>query len=341
MKPDRPLLGAHPEMQRLVKRIETAARARSTVLIVGETGTGKELVAETLHRLGPVRSQGPLVKVNCAALAETLLESELFGHEKGAFTGATARRIGRFEQADKGTLFLDEISELPRRLQVKLLRFLQERELERVGGNETLSLDVRIVAATNRDLKTLVEAGQMREDLYYRLRVIELVVPPLRARPSDVPLLAHAFIERFAEDNDKDVRGLTREAERALHAYPWPGNVRELEHVIEQAVVFAEGDRIDTADLPINPPREAFDPLHYLVPGITLAELERYAIERTLDSVGGSPTKAAAILGVSRRTIQYRMREWGLGSYAQRGPAEGALDVPAPDAPPDGVDEAE
>ncbi|MFK7986761.1 MAG: sigma-54 interaction domain-containing protein [Sandaracinaceae bacterium] len=313
----RALVGVHPLMQRLLKRIETAAKARSTVLIVGETGTGKELVAETLHRLGPLRSKGPLVKVNCAALAESLLESELFGHEKGAFTGADRKRIGRFEQADTGTLFLDEITELPLKLQVKLLRFLQEREIERVGGNETVRLDVRVVAATNRDLKMLVEGGEMREDLFYRLRVIELAVPPLRARPSDIPLLAHAFLERYANENERTVLGFTAAAEKAMHAYSWPGNVRELEHVVEQAVVFAEGERIDVADLPIHPPRENFDPLHFLVPGITIAELERYAILRTLESVDGSPSKAASILGISRRTIQYRLRQWGLAGYAR------------------------
>jgi DNA-binding NtrC family response regulator len=312
------LLGSHPTMQRLRKRIETAARSRATALIIGETGTGKELAATMLHARSP-RSDARLVKVNCGALAESLLESELFGHEKGAFTGAESRRIGRFEQADGGTLFLDEIGELPPRLQVKLLRFLQEREFERVGGNETLRLDVRIVAATNRDLKLQVETGAMREDLYYRLRVIQLDLPPLRARPSDVPLLAHVFLRRYAEENGKEVRGFTEAAERAMLAYAWPGNVRELQHAIEQAVVFAEGPRIDASDLPIHPPREDLDPLHYRVPGVTLAELERYAILKTLESVGGSPTRAAAILGISRRTIQYRMQQWGLSGYAREG----------------------
>ncbi|MGE0785729.1 MAG: sigma-54 interaction domain-containing protein [Sandaracinaceae bacterium] len=310
------ILGAHPLMQRLQKRIQTAARSRSTVLIMGETGTGKELVATTLHQLSH-RAGEPLVKVNCAALAESLLESELFGHEKGAFTGATTQRIGRFEQADRGTLFLDEIGELPARLQVKLLRFLQEREVERVGGNTTLNLDVRVIAATNRDLRALVEAGELREDLYYRLRVIQLDIPPLRARPSDIPLLAQAFLRRYAEENEAQIAGFTDAAQRAMLAYTWPGNVRELQHAIEQAVVFAENDRIDVGDLPIQPPHEDLDPLHYMIPGVTLAELERYAILKTLESVGGSPTKAGAILGISRRTIQYRMQEWGLPGYGR------------------------
>ncbi|MCA9605429.1 MAG: sigma-54-dependent Fis family transcriptional regulator, partial [Myxococcales bacterium] len=244
-------------------------------------------------------------------------ESELFGHEKGAFTGATARREGRLEQAHGGTLFLDEVGEVPLSVQVKLLRFLQERELERVGGNETLRLDVRIVAATNRDLGALVEDGAFREDLFYRLRVIVLEVPPLRARPSDIPHLARHFLARYAEENGVRFEGFTPAAERAMLAYPWPGNVRELQHAIEQAVVFAESDRVDVADLPIQAPEESVPPLSLMIPGVTLAELERFAILRTLESVGGSTSKAARILGVSRRTIQYRLREWGLSGYGR------------------------
>ena len=312
-----PLLGGHPTMQRLRARIETAARVRSTVLIVGETGTGKELVATELHTRS-ARAAGPLVKVNCAAFAATLLESELFGHERGAFTGAVARRRGRLEQADGGTLFLDEIAEVPLPLQVKLLRFLQERELERGGGNETIRVDVRIIAAANRDLAAMVDDGLLREDLYYRLRVVVLHVPPLRARPSDIPVLARHFLERYAAENERAIEGFSPDAERAMLAYPWPGNVRELQHAVEQAVVFAEQDRIDTDDLPIHASPQSVPPLSLMIPGVTLAELERFAILRTLESVGGSRSRAAEILGISRRTIQYRLAEWGMVDHGRR-----------------------
>lgn len=305
------IVGAHPAMQRLFNRMLQAAKSRSTVLIQGETGTGKELVAKAVHEHS-LRSEGPLVRLNCAALAETVLESELFGHEKGAFTGALTLRRGRFEQADGGTLFLDELSEMPLSVQVKLLRFLQERELERVGGNETVSVNVRVVAATNRDLRTLVDDGKFREDLYFRLKVVVLEVPPLRARPSDIPLLADHFLRLYAEENGKQVHGFTPRAREALVGYPWPGNVRELQHAIEQAVVLCENDLISTEDLPIEPPDREAEPLSLLVPGVTLAEVERYTIMKTLEAAGGSPTRAAAILGISKRTIHYRLEEWGV-----------------------------
>ena len=305
------VVGSHPAMQRLFNRMLQAAKSRSTVLIQGETGTGKELIAKALHEHS-LRSEGPLVRLNCAALAESVLESELFGHEKGAFTGAVTRRRGRFEQADGGTLFLDELSEMPLSVQVKLLRFLQEREFERVGGNETVTVNVRVVAATNRNLRTLVEDGKFREDLYFRLKVVVLEVPPLRARPSDIPLLADDFLRRYAEENDKQVHGFTPRAREALVSYPWPGNVRELQHAIEQAVVLCENDLINTEDLPIEPPDREAEPLSLLVPGVTLAEVERYTIMKTLEAVGGSPTKAAAILGISKRTIHYRLEQWGV-----------------------------
>jgi DNA-binding NtrC family response regulator len=311
------IVGAHPAMQRLFNRMAQAAKSRSTVLIQGETGTGKELIAKAIHERS-LRCEGPLIRLNCAALAESVLESELFGHEKGAFTGAMTRRRGRFEQADGGTLFLDELSEMPLSVQVKLLRFLQEREFERVGGNETVRVNARVVAATNRDLRTLVDDGKFREDLYFRLKVVVLEVPPLRARPSDIPLLADHFLRRYAQENDKHVVGLTPPAREALLAYPWPGNVRELQHAIEQAVVLCEGDLIGIEDLPIEPPDREVDPLSLLVPGVTLLEVERYVIIKTLEAVGGSPAKAAAILGVSKRTIQYRIQEWGI---AKRGPS--------------------
>ncbi len=303
------IVGAHPAMQRLFKRMQQAAKSRSTILIQGETGTGKELIARAVHE-NSVRREGPLVRLNCAALAESVLESELFGHEKGAFTGAVTRRSGRFEQADGGTLFLDELSEMPLSVQVKLLRFLQEREFERVGGNETISVNVRVVAATNRDLRTLVDDGKFREDLYFRLKVVVLEVPPLRARPSDIPLLADHFLRHYAAENGKTVHGFTMEAREALIGYPWPGNVRELQHAIEQGVVLCEGDVLGIDDLPISPRDADVEPLSLMVPGVTLAEVERFTILKTLEAVGGSPTKAAKILGVSKRTIQYRMQEW-------------------------------
>jgi len=305
------IVGAHPTMQRLFNRMLQAAKSRSTVLIQGETGTGKELIARAIHEHS-LRSDGPFVRLNCAALAESVLESELFGHERGAFTGAVTRRSGRFEQADGGTLFLDELSEMPLPVQVKLLRFLQEREFERVGGNETLTVNVRVVAATNRDLRTLVDDGKFREDLYFRLKVVVLDVPPLRARPSDIPLLADHFLRLYADENDKQVHGLTPRAREALLGYPWPGNVRELQHAIEQAVVLCQGELISAEDLAVETPEREADALSLLVPGVTLAEVERYTILKTLEAVGGSPTQAAKILGVSKRTIQYRLQEWGV-----------------------------
>lgn len=305
------IVGAHPSMQRLLNRMVQAAQSRSTVLIQGETGTGKELIAKAIHEHS-LRSDAPFVRLNCAALAESVLESELFGHEKGAFTGALNRRSGRFEQADGGTLFLDELSEMPLSVQVKLLRFLQEREFERVGGNDTLTVNVRVVAATNRDLRTLVDDGKFREDLYFRLKVVVLDVPPIRARPSDIPLLADHFLRLYADENGKRARGFTPRAREALLGYPWPGNVRELQHAIEQAVVLCDRDLIGTEDLAIEPPDGEVEPLRLLVPGVTLAEVERYTIMKTLEAVGGSPTRAAKILGVSKRTIQYRLQEWGV-----------------------------
>jgi len=327
------IIGAHPVMQRLLSKLVQAAQSRATVLIHGETGTGKELIAVAVHQHSK-RKDGPFVKLNCAALADTVLESELFGHEKGAFTGATGRRKGRFEQADGGTLFLDEVSEINPAVQVKLLRFLQEREFERVGGNDTVRVDVRIVAATNKNLLQQVEDGKFREDLYYRLNVVRLDVPPLRARPSDVSLLAGHFLRRYAEENEKDIHGLSQRATDALLAHPWPGNVRELENAIEQAVVLCEGETVDVADLPIAPAQPSADPLKLMIPGVSMAELERYAILRTLEACGGSPSKAASVLGISRRTIQYRLHEWGLSRPTRTGRAEPGDGAPSENGEP-------
>jgi DNA-binding NtrC family response regulator len=304
------ILGEHPSLQRLIKTIAQVAPSRATVLIHGESGTGKELIAAAIHQNSP-RKERPFVRLNCASLAESLLESELFGHEKGSFTGATGRREGRFKQADGGTLFLDEVSEIPMSVQVKLLRFLQEKQFERVGGNDTLTVDVRIVAATNRDLRERVKSGSFREDLFYRLNVVQLEVPPLRVRKSDIPLLAHHFLRRFAEENERDIRGFTDEALRTLLGYPWPGNVRELENAIERAVVMCQGTHVGAEHLPATSSERAQD-MGVLVPGVTMAELERLAILQTLEAVGHSTSKAAELLGISQRKIQYRLKEWGL-----------------------------
>jgi DNA-binding NtrC family response regulator len=326
------IVGDHPSMQRLFKLLAQAARSRATILIHGETGTGKELIAAAIHQRSP-RSAGPFIRLNCASLAESLLESELFGHEKGAFTGATARRQGRFEQADGGTLFLDEVSEIPLSLQVKLLRFLQEREFERVGGNDTIRVDVRIVAATNRDLGERVKEGRFREDLFYRLNVVQLELPPLRARRSDIPLLAVHFMREHAKANGFEVKRLTDEAIKALLAYPWPGNVRELENAIERAVVMTTSDSIDLEHLPALTGSVQADSIQVLVPGVTLAELERAAILQALEAARGSTQQAADMLGISRRKVQYRLKEWGLAGRAAPGEQSDS------DEPPEANDE--
>src|SRR5262249_14459078 len=262
------VIGSHPSMVKLLRVVEQVAPSRASVLIHGETGTGKELIAEMIHRASP-RARAPLVRLNCAALSESLLESELFGHEKGAFTGAVGRREGRFEQANGGTVFLDEVSEIPLATQVKLLRFLQERTFERVGGNETLKVDVRILAATNRDLQRRIADGAFREDLYYRLNVVTLEIPPLRERISDIPELAAFFLRRYAQENGKRIEAFSDDALRALSGYGWPGNVRELENAIERAVVLCEGGRIELRHLPASihkkEPEDAVPP----IPGTT------------------------------------------------------------------------
>ena len=305
------IIGEHPSMQELMKNVAQVADSRATVLIHGETGTGKELIAAAIHQ-NSKRKDKAFVKLNCASLTETLLESELFGHERGSFTGAVGRRDGRFKQADGGTLLLDEVSEIPMSVQVKLLRFLQEREFERVGGNETIKVDVRVVAATNRDLRQLVEDGRFREDLYYRLKVVQLDVPPLRVRRSDIPLLAQSFLREYAAQNDRTVRGFSEAALQSLMLYPWPGNVRELQNAVERAVVMCKGETIEVEDLPSAAHQHPEGTsIAGLIPGITMAELERIAIMQTLDAVDGSTSRAADILGISQRKIQYRVREWG------------------------------
>jgi two-component system response regulator HydG len=302
------IVGSSAPMQEVFKTVAQIATSRASVLITGESGTGKELIAAAIHERSP-RANGPFVKLHCGALAETLLESELFGHERGSFTGAAGRRDGRFEQANQGTLFLDEIGDISPAVQVKLLRFLQEKEFERVGGNETITVDVRVIAATNRDLKQMVADGKFREDLYYRLNVIAVAMPALRARPSDVPLLAGHFLHKYAAENGKKISGFSDEALERLAGYNWPGNVRELENVVERAVVLAQTAQITAAELPPSVvPAKGRGGLQ--IPGATMDEIERYAITKTLESTGGSTSQAAEILGISVRKIQYKLHEY-------------------------------
>jgi two-component system response regulator HydG len=310
------LIGASPAMQKVYRTARQVAGARATVLITGESGTGKGELARAIHLKGP-RAKAPFVALHCAALAESLLESELFGHERGAFTGAEKRRIGRFEQANSGTLFLDEVGEISPATQVKLLRVLQERTFERVGGNEPVQVDVRLVAATNRDLAADVQEGRFREDLYYRLNVVHIDMPPLRIRDNDVLLLANHFLRRFAADNRRKIEGFSDRARAKLVAHRWPGNVRELENAIERAVVLCEGPRIEEEHLPIEVAPVAKGALR--VPGATMAEIERFAILSTLEATNGSTTKAAEMLDISVRTIQYRLHEYGVAVKTKRG----------------------
>jgi DNA-binding NtrC family response regulator len=303
------IVGSSAPMQDVFKTVAQVASSRASVLVTGESGTGKELIAAAIHERSP-RAKGPFVKLHCAALAESLLESELFGHERGSFTGASTRRDGRFFQAHGGTLFLDEIGEISPSVQVKLLRFLQEREFERVGGNQTISVDVRVIAATNRNLKEMIASGHFREDLYYRLNVINLEMPALRVRPSDISLLAAHFLRKYAAENSKEINGFSGEALDRLTAYAWPGNVRELENVVERAVVLAQGGEITTAELPphlIPLPGGRVGPQ---IPGATLDEIEHYAITKTLEATGGSTSRAAGILNISVRKIQYKLHEY-------------------------------
>jgi two-component system response regulator HydG len=303
------LLGTSPVMQKVYRVARQVASSRATVLITGESGTGKGELARSIHALGP-RATKPFVTLHCAALAESLLESELFGHEKGAFTGADRRRVGRFEQADGGTLFLDEIGDIAPATQVKLLRILQERAFERVGGNESVSIDVRLIAATNKDLVAEVASGNFREDLYYRLNVVQVEMPPLRLRGADILVLAEHFLGKFALENHKRIDGFTAEARLKLLGFRWPGNVRALENSIERAVVLAESSLIGEDDLPFEATPDGLGTLR--IPGSTMAEIERYAITKTLEATDGSTTKAADILDISIRTIQYRCHEYGM-----------------------------
>jgi DNA-binding NtrC family response regulator len=303
------LIGTSPPMQRIYAMAKQVAPSRATVLITGESGTGKGELARALHQLSP-RASAPFVTLHCSALAESLLESELFGHERGAFTGADKRRMGRFEQADGGTLFLDEIGEIPAATQVKLLRVLQEKTFERVGGNEPVKVDVRLIAATNKDLATEVRERRFREDLYYRLNVVHLEMPPLRLRGQDVATLADHFLRKFASENHRQIDGISPAARSKLVAHRWPGNVRELENAMERAVVFTEGSFVEPDALPFAASPEVSDGVR--IPGASMAEIEKHAILATLEAAQGSTTRAAEILDISVRTIQYRLHEYGV-----------------------------
>jgi two-component system response regulator HydG len=338
------MVGHSAQMRSVFQTIEKVAPADISVHIDGESGTGKELVARALHARSK-RSAGPFVKVNCGALTETLLESELFGHEKGAFTGAIKRRLGRVELADKGTLFLDEVGDMTPALQLKLLRVLQEREFERVGGEETIHVDVRVLSATHRDLKKEVEAGRFREDLFYRLHVVPCHVPALRERREDIPLLVAHFIGKLGPRTNPAVKGIDDAALARLTAHTWPGNVRELENAIEQALVFASGPAIDVSALP-SFLREGQSEGTLAVPAgeMTLPEiledLERQLIQRAYDRTGGVKTETARLLGIKTSALYYKLEKYGIGVIAGRASGAGG-EGPPPDQDADDDDDTQ
>jgi two-component system response regulator HydG len=337
------IVGETSAMRAVFQTIERVAPTDASVYIHGESGTGKELVARAIHERSK-RARGPFIRVSCGALTESLLESELFGHERGAFTGAVKRKLGRFELADKGTLFLDEIGDVSPTVQVKLLRVLQERQFERVGGEETITVDVRVISATHRDMKTDVEAGRFREDLFYRLHVVPLEVPPLRERRADIPRLVGHFIAKLGPRTNPGVTGIDDNALARLQAHAWPGNVRELENVIEQSLVFAEGDRIGTAALPSALKAAATDTALAMPAGnMTLPEiledLERQLIAKAYDKADGVKTECARILGVKTSALYYKLEKYGIGVIQAR-TAESALEGgnPAAHAHPAGAE---
>jgi DNA-binding NtrC family response regulator len=314
------IVGESPLMKEVFEMVQQVAPTRATVLLQGESGTGKELIAKAIHQLSP-RAKQPMVSVHCAALSPTLLESELFGHEKGAFTGAHEKRMGRFEQAQGGTLFLDEIGEIDPTIQIKLLRFLGERTFERVGSNKTLTADVRLITATNKNLEELVKAGTFREDLFFRLRVVEIWLPPLRERTGDIPLLAQNFLREFARENGKPVTDFTLEALETIMNYQWPGNVRELRTAIEHAVVLCRGDRIAVRDLPPSvrnqgSARVSSDAQRLFAQrDLTVKEAEKQLIIRALKEANGNRTVAATKIGMSRRTLHRKLHAYHLEGF--------------------------
>ena len=304
------MVGKSQAVQRLLDTIQQIAPSKASVLITGESGVGKEVVANAIVSYSD-RSNRPFIKVHCAALNENLLESELFGHVKGAFTGAISETRGRFEQADGGTIFLDEIGEISQSTQIKLLRVLQEHEFEKVGGEKTVKVDVRVLAATNRNLEQEMKEGRFREDLYYRLNVVRLEVPPLRDRKEDIPLLAMHFLNKYAKENNKNIEGFTNSARSALFNYEWPGNIRELGNCIESAVVMCRGNLIDLNDLPVNISRSPRTDEITVPLGSTMEEAEKLIITSTLAWCGGNKTKTADVLGLGRKTVQRKLEEYG------------------------------
>jgi len=311
------LIGHSAVMKEVYELIAQVADAESVVLIRGESGTGKELVANAIHRRS-ARAEKPFVKLNCAALSESLLESELFGHEEGSFTGAVRQRKGRFELAHGGTLFLDEVGELAQTTQAKLLRVLQNYEFERLGGTETIKVDVRVIAATNADLEDRVEQGAFRQDLYFRLNVVPIDLPPLRDRVDDIPLLAHAFLRRFAERNHKAVEDISTEALFRLREYSWPGNVRELENCIERMVVTARTRVLDVGDLPAWVVPDAQRDAAAFPVGLTMRQIEERAIRQTLASCGGNRKEAARVLGIGLRTLHRKIEDYGIARLRKK-----------------------
>jgi len=302
------LIGTSASMQRIYRMARQVAQSKATILIGGESGTGKGELARAIHSLSG--RSGLFVALHCPALAESVLESELFGHERGAFTGADKQRIGRIEQANGGTLFLDEIGDIPASTQVKLLHVLQQQTFERVGGNETVHVDVRLIAATNKDLAAEVRERRFREDLFYRLNVVKLEMPPLRLRGGDITLLAEHFIAKFSRENQRTVEGLSDDARQKIAAHRWPGNVRELENAMERAVLFSEGNVVQAEALPFDTVPATFEDIQ--VPGASMAQVEKYVILKTLEAAEGSTARAADILDLSVRTIQYRLHEYGV-----------------------------
>ncbi|MGD1820810.1 MAG: sigma-54-dependent transcriptional regulator [Pleomorphochaeta sp.] len=303
------MIGNSANIKRLLDTINQVAPTKASVLVTGESGVGKELVADAIHQISN-RREGPFIKVHCAALSEGLLESELFGHEKGAFTGAVATQKGRFELAHGGTIFLDEIGEISPTTQIKILRVLQERQFERVGGEKTITVDVRIVAATNRDLLKEIENGTFREDLYYRLNVVHLEVPPLRNRKEDIPLLITSFLEQINKENNTNVKGFTSEAKNAIYKYDWPGNIRELRNCVEAAIVLSKGDFVDVKDLPPQIRENNEVPSINIEVGQSLAEIEKQAIISTLNSCNGNKSKTAEVLKIGRKTLHRKLEEY-------------------------------